>query len=110
MPTQNGPLGPIGSQPINIPEMSIPTTSNQFGTPTVRQGSQGLHVAYCQNLLNARVPYPTVLWVDGMFGQLTDQRVRQFQTVRGLTVDGIVGPQTLAALEMGPPPIHRRPS
>lgn len=78
--------------------------------PTIRMGSSGPHVAYCQNLLNARgVPHP-VLWVDGMFGPKTDQAVRQFQMMKHLDVDGVVGPITWGALEAGPPPIHKRPA
>lgn len=36
--------------------------------------------------------------VDGLFGPVTDQRVRQFQTTEKLAVDGIVGKNTWAAL------------
>jgi len=36
--------------------------------------------------------------VDGIFGNLTYQAVRSFQRKNGLKVDGIVGPETLAAL------------
>lgn len=36
--------------------------------------------------------------VDGIFGYQTYQAVRWFQAKNGLTVDGIVGPETLAAL------------
>jgi peptidoglycan hydrolase-like protein with peptidoglycan-binding domain len=60
----------------------------------------GLDVARCQNLLNSWMVYPDkVLWVDGMFGHLTDEAVRNFQRRVRIQVDGIVGPQTWAMLE-----------
>lgn len=89
--------------------MTAPPQGGIQGTPTVRQGSQGLQVAYVQNLLNARCVGQKPLWVDGIFGPNTNQRVRHFQASKRLVVDGIVGPMTLAALEAGPPPIKRRP-
>ena len=36
--------------------------------------------------------------IDGIFGSKTLQAVKDFQANNGLTVDGIVGEQTLAAL------------
>ncbi len=45
---------------------------------------------------------------DGIFGPATKQAVEQFQRSRGLTVDGIIGPQTWALLQnplpQTPPP------
>lgn len=38
--------------------------------------------------------------VDGIYGNLTRKAVRLFQSKNGLTVDGIVGPKTAAALGM----------
>jgi murein L,D-transpeptidase YcbB/YkuD len=45
---------------------------------------------------NSRNSGPLV--VDGDFGAATDAAVKAFQDARGLTVDGIVGPETWAAL------------
>jgi peptidoglycan hydrolase-like protein with peptidoglycan-binding domain len=80
--------------------LSIPKVPQ--GKRTLRSGMSGMDVARCQNLLNANLTYsPPPLWVDGMFGQKTDRRVREFQRKNRLTVDGLVGPQTMAALEAG---------
>lgn len=37
--------------------------------------------------------------IDGSFGGLTDQATREFQGANGLTVDGIIGPQSWNTLE-----------
>jgi len=95
---------PIVVAPIDI---QIPGGGVQNGSTTIRQGSAGPRVAYCQNLLNARLTAQPCLWVDGNFGPKTDNRVRQYQALNRLPVDGIVGPQTWAALEAGPPPIKK---
>lgn len=73
-------------------------------------GSRGPYVAYCQNLLNARLRAQAALWVDGIFGPITDSRVRHYQAMKTLVPDGVVGPLTWSALEAGPPPIKKRPS
>lgn len=63
--------------------------------PTVQQGSKNHPVQTVQYLLRARGQTVTV---DGIFGPKTNAAVRAFQTTRHLTVDGIVGPKTWSAL------------
>jgi hypothetical protein len=63
--------------------------------PTLRKGAKGGDVQTLQGRLNAN---GANLRVDGDFGLLTERAVRLFQTERKLVVDGVVGPQTWAAL------------
>ncbi|MFJ2397760.1 TIGR03767 family metallophosphoesterase [Streptomyces sp. NPDC087843] len=63
--------------------------------PVVQQGASGERVRTAQYLLNAR---GAALSVDGSFGSSTGSAVRAFQTSRGLSADGIVGPATWRAL------------
>lgn len=60
-----------------------------------RAGAQGGAVKIIQACLNGH-GYPLV--ADGVFGPMTDGAVRRFQSDRGLSADGIVGPQTWNAL------------
>ena len=66
----------------------------------LRRGSTGVAVEQLQDAL-AAAGFPVV--VDGgsgygQFGPLTEAAVRALQKARGLDVDGIAGPDTLAAL------------
>lgn len=56
----------------------------------LRKGSRGNEVKILQASLN--------LIVDGIFGDLTDEAVRDFQKSNGLKVDGIVGDDTWGKL------------
>ena len=63
--------------------------------PTVRQGANGESVRTIQYLLNH---HGASLATDGDFGSGTVAAVRSFQTAEGLSSDGVVGPNTWAAL------------
>jgi hypothetical protein len=83
-----------------------PLLGLQTVVPTGRRwlhlGMTGPDVAELQAALNTwgaslSDPPPT-LAVDASFGPQTDQAVRGLQTLKGLKVDGVVGPQTRRAL------------
>ncbi|PID96438.1 MAG: hypothetical protein CSA84_04680 [Actinomycetales bacterium] len=76
------------------------------GRPTLRQGSRGEDVRDLQQLL---INHGYWLDVDGIFGGETARAVRDFQRSKGLTVDGVVGAQTWAALEGAGSPSHPTP-
>ena len=69
-----------------------------FGERTLRRGRVGWDVSVLQFLL-ARHGIGRV--IDGYFGSETSAAVRRFQRRSGLAVDGVAGPQTMAALEGG---------
>ena len=62
----------------------------------IKQGSTGETVKTIQRKLKNWGYYKGA--VDGIFGSQTKEAVRYFQRKNGLTVDGIVGKQTLSAL------------
>jgi uncharacterized protein (TIGR02594 family) len=68
--------------------------------PTLRYGGKGAFVLDLQDQLE-RLGYPLGK-VDGHFGSRTEEAVVAFQRVNGLTVDGIAGPATWAALTKAP--------
>jgi len=59
---------------------------------TVQQGSQGDAVRGLQFILNNSFGY--TLEIDGVFGPLTTEAVKDFQSKHGLAPDGVVGPLT----------------
>jgi peptidoglycan hydrolase-like protein with peptidoglycan-binding domain len=64
--------------------------------PTISQGASGPTVRWAQYLLVRRTLSDDQ--IDGIFGAVTKTGVEQFQGDSHLTVDGIVGPATWAAL------------
>ena len=73
-----------------------PVTQPQTGnTDLLRKDDKGDDVKLLQHRLNL---VGNQLAEDGIWGVKTDQAVRNYQYKAGLTVDGIVGPKTQAAL------------
>jgi len=60
----------------------------------VQQGSNGDAVRAVQSQIHSRGDGANQVAVDGIFGSVTNDAVRAFQTLLGLPADGIVGPQT----------------
>lgn len=63
---------------------------------TLRRGDSGEAVRYLQALL---CDVGETLTADGIFGAKTENAVKDFQRLYKLPVDGVVGPETWAALE-----------
>jgi len=99
-------LGAI--RPPEVVEKPKPPPDPEFVSdadrrPSLATGAYGHNVREVQEVLNVTV--------DGDFGNMTKKAVEDFQRDSGLTIDGEVGPQTWAALDMEydltpyPPPI-----
>lgn len=71
-----------------------------FGSPPIlRRGMLGLEVGQLQQQLRQALGLsPEELPADGHFGPRTEAAVMAFQQQQGLLVDGLAGPDTLAAL------------
>lgn len=68
---------------------------SNVGHPTLKQGDTGRDVKRLQfYLMDLDLPVLPKVIADGDFGPVTHAHVREFQTMNGLTVDGIVGPRT----------------
>ncbi len=78
----------IGDKPSNTPAT---TPGGVGGSVILTPGSKGQLVRDLQTALGN-------LRVDGIYGQETVSKVRSFQQSKGLLVDGVVGPETRAAL------------
>lgn len=81
------PVYDDGPQPGVLPPPSATT-----GRPVLRNGSTGQWVSNLQTVLGPATNLPCT--VDGGFGDETQAALEAYQTARGLTVDGICGPET----------------
>ncbi|RZK27764.1 MAG: peptidoglycan-binding protein [Hymenobacter sp.] len=72
------------------------TTTYALGDRVLKLGDRGLDVTALQQLLIV-VNYE--ITASGVFGLATNAAVKDFQTAHGLPADGVVGTQTLRALQ-----------
>ena len=78
---------------------------NDFGTsacgsggyPQLKRGSLSNYVLIAQDDLNT-LGYSTG-GLDGIFGAITENAIRRYQSSRGLTPDGIIGCNTWRSLQ-----------
>lgn len=90
---------PIPPTPQPSPDVPVSLSVDEGGTVSLRElkkGHEGRDVREVQAMLSEWAISPGAH--DGQFGGGTDGAVRQFQTSRGLTVDGIVGARTYQSL------------
>lgn len=86
--------------PTVSPAVTTPTVTNPAGTAptqTLKPGDTGAQVTALQHAL-IKLGY-SVGKPDGDYGPATQVAVEQFQADHNLGVDGVLGPQTLAALK-----------
>ncbi len=100
-----------GRSVVEGPTEGEPRGTPLSGTihPTLRRRATGPAVEELQQKLNTIPPdqVPTLLTVDGDFGGMTRQAVKEFQRSRTppLSDDGVVGPLTWAALDATAGPV-----
>ena len=101
--------GDTVAPPLTLPPAPAPTAAPTAPPTTVACRNVGLHetarrgdcgdtVTFIQERLTL-LGFPVT--ADGRFGPGTERVVKDFQTARGLTADGIVGENTWAALVEG---------
>lgn len=94
-PTPGGTPATQDPEAGDGPEPSQPAQADTFTlSGNLRRGSRGDEVRRLQAALGLPATEQ-----DGIFGPRTEQAVRTFQQSQGLQVDGIVGRQTLAAIQ-----------
>lgn len=91
-----------------MPEIDLPGWPAQVGTPPpmaqpapIGVGGGKHDTAWLQAALNDILKLDPPLAVDGSYGRRTKAAIFEFQQMAKLTIDGLAGPVTIAALEKG---------
>ena len=83
-----GPAAGLADAGANVSPAEAPTTTEHV--VELSEGDEGRQVKLLQEALG--------IGADGVFGPATEEAVQHFQAHHGLTIDGVVGSQTWAAL------------
>ncbi len=94
--TSNGQTGGAGTPPAGPVGLAPAEQGPELGQRVLGAGAAGDDVKTLQQIL--RVKGYGALVPSGSFDQPTEEAVKRFQRDAGLTVDGVVGPQTRPAL------------
>ncbi|WLR61292.1 C40 family peptidase [Guptibacillus hwajinpoensis] len=92
----DGVVGPQTVSALTGSTSSKSSSSSNTYSSTLRYGDRGQSVTNLQSQLKSKGYYNYS--VDGIYGSITQQAVRNFQSANGLSVDGIAGSNTFAAL------------
>jgi len=87
-------LETINNPQLNISPLSPITDTTPLVGSLTRKGDRGEKVKTLQEILNIKDNAGLV--VDGIFGSLTEDAVKNFQMKNNFSVDGIVGAETLS--------------
>ena len=87
----------------DVPPSPTPTPDTK---PTLRRGDKGDYVKLAQSELIQKGYDCGSFGADGQFGAATEKAVRAFQKDHGLTVDGVIGKNTWAALDAVEPAVQ----
>ena len=74
----------------------VTTTTYALGDRVLKLGDRGVYVVALQQLI---ILANYEITASGVFGLATNAAVKDFQTAQGLPADGVVGAQTLSALQ-----------
>lgn len=97
--TADGIAGPLTWSALGTGSSSQPQTSTNPEGTVLQYGARGDSVKVLQQKLNV---FKYNLTPDGVFGYGTLFAVKDFQSVVGLSADGVVGPSTWRALKNTP--------
>jgi peptidoglycan hydrolase-like protein with peptidoglycan-binding domain len=95
--TSDGVVGPMTKTSLYAAKVPAPISLESSQCPAdIAEGENDGCVTKLQQLLNS---HGANIGVDGSFGPSTLAAVQSFQSAHGLSADGVVGPNTKAALD-----------